>query len=230
MAPQPSSAAFTMHRPNGYAGNPEARNNKPPPEDLDDDLIKQCREFLAIQIPVSNVVFVDQFAKYMPLFNKNLYEQADTESITELYKEYYGRFSMQHPIQILSRERDDNGVMHPEIRERFRLERTIPATFRRVSSLNDLGEKVPALINAFFNATTQPSGPFDKRKEDYAHAIAQAIDMADAKAGGRKEQEARFAREADNLIHDAQKDANKKATPEQPAETPSALSGLSLWG
>ena len=38
MAPQPSSAAFTMHRPNGYAGNPEARNNKPPPEDLDDDL------------------------------------------------------------------------------------------------------------------------------------------------------------------------------------------------
>lgn len=224
-----TSTPFAMNKQTGYASNPEARNNRPPPSDLDDDLIKQCREFLAIQVPVSNIVFVDQFAKYMPLFNKNLHDQADTEEITELYKEYYGRFSMQHPIQILSRERDDHGVMHPEIRERFRLERTIPATFRRVSSLNDLGEKVPALVNAFFNATTQPSGPFDKRKEDYAHAIAQAIGMADAKAGGRAEQEARFAQEADALIHDAQgrKDA-PTAAPKQ--EEQSSMSGLSLWG
>ena len=224
-----TSTPFVMNKQTGYASNPEARNNRPPPSDLDDDLIKQCREFLAIQVPVSNIVFVDQFAKYMPLFNKNLHDQADTEEITELYKEYYGRFSMQHPIQILSRERDDHGVMHPEIRERFRLERTIPATFRRVSSLNDLGETVPALVNAFFNATTQPSGPFDKRKEDYAHAIAQAIGMADAKAGGRAEQEARFAQEADALIHDAQgkKDAPSHASKQ---EEQSSMSGLSLWG
>ena len=82
-APRTNHPAFaTLQRRTGYAGNPEARNNRPPPEDLDDDLIKQCRAFLAAKIPISNVVFADEFSKYMPLFNKDA--NADQSHADEL--------------------------------------------------------------------------------------------------------------------------------------------------
>ena len=229
-APRANHPAFaTLQRRTGYAGNPEARNNRPPPEDLDDDLIKQCRAFLAAKIPISNVVFADEFSKYMPLFNKDANaDQSHADELKELNKEYFGRFSPQHPIQILSREHDPQGVMHPTVHEKFKLLKTIPPVFRTVSSLNSLGEKIPTLINALFNATTHPSGPFDKRKEQYIHAIAQAVNMADAKAGGRKQQEAEFAEMADKLVHDKPAAGSAPAKPAQ--EEQSSLSGLSLWG
>lgn len=180
---------------------PQAAVPKGRPEELDGELIAQCRAFLAVQVPESNILFVDEFNKYMPLFNKALRERMDETALKNLSDEYFGRFSTQHPIQILSREQDDHGVFYRKHRARFKLERTVPALFRRAGALNELGQKVPSLINAFFNATINPASPYDKRNAEYAHSIAQAMIMTDQKNGGRAEDIAKFNKMSSALVN-----------------------------
>jgi len=214
MPPQPNSP-FNM-RPTGMP--PGARSRRPPrPKECDDDLIRQCREILAAKIPESNVVFVDEFERYMPLFNQELRGEMEENAARALCREFHGRFSLQHPIKILAREYDPNGFMHPTYKKRFKLEKEIPAQFRQVSTLNDVGMKVPALINAFFNATAQPSGPFDERKAKYAKAIADAIGLADSKkAVSIQQQRQEYARAATKLVR---KDSGAEAQTPTEQET-----------
>ena len=204
---------------------PHQRPKKEKPEGLGDDLIRQCRDFLSIEVPSSNIVFVDEFSKYIPLFNKEAYERTDPNDIDHLAREYNSRFSMQHPIQILRREIDPNGIYHQGTRKKHKLDHTIPPMFRRVSTLNNLGKKIPALINAFMNASSKDTGPGDPRKQQYAHAIAQAISMADKKEGKIDKQRADFRRSADALIHDRDVSTSpKQDTPSEDSET-----GLIEW-
>ena len=163
----------------------------------------------------------------MPLFNKSLYESTDASEVDALAREYNSRFSMQHPIQVLTRTPDPQGVLHPGSRKRYRIDRVIPAMFRRVSTLNDLGQKVPSLINAFFNATSTATGPFDKRNVTYAQAIAKAIRMADQKEGKIDKQRSNFRQAAMDLVVKGRpgvKKVQKKAEPEE-----DSMTGLIDW-
>ena len=197
------------------------------PRDIDDDLIKQCREFLAVEVPSSNIVFADEFNRFMPLFNKSLYESTDADEVDKLAREYNSIFSMQHPIQVLSRTPDPQGVLHPGTRKRYRIDRVIPAMFRRVSTLNDLGKKVPTLINAFFNATSTAVGPFDKRNVQYAHAIAEAIRTADKKEGKIDKQRSNFRKSAMDLVMRGRPGAKPAEKKEEPEED--SMTGLIDW-
>lgn len=176
--------------------------SKQKPSEIDDGLIRQCKEFLAIKVPASNIVFVEEFAPYMPLFNKALSEQTDPVVMDKIAKDYNSRFSLQHPIQILSQEIDPKGVYHPGTRKYHKLNRTIPAMFRRVSTLNDLGKKVPTLINALWNATNHSSGPADTRKAQYSQQIAKAIVMADNRDGKVQQERDAFKQGASQLVSD----------------------------
>lgn len=198
--------------------------SKEKPAELDDDLLRQCKEFLAIKVPSTNIVFVEEFARYMPLFNKALKEQMDPNEVDNLAREYNSRFSLQHPIQILTQELDEHGVVHPGTRRRHKLDRTIPPMFRRVSTLNDLGKKVPALMNAFWNATNHSSGPGDPRKQQYAQQIAKAIVMADRRGGHIQQEREAFKRGAADLM------AGKTGAQPQ-AEKPSedSMTGMFEW-
>lgn len=178
----------------------EHKKKKNKPEGFDSDLDRQCREFLARTIPVTNIVFVEEFNKYLALFNKELNERMDKDQLTKLSEEYYGRFSPQHPIYILTREPDPNGCAHPSDNAKYKVDKIIPPTFRRVCSLNDVGAQVPALIDALFNATIKTSGPFDRRKELYTSQIAKAIDMGEKKAGTADKQRQEFARMEAELL------------------------------
>ena len=197
------------------------------PRDIDDDLIKQCREFLAVEVPSSNVVFADEFNQCMPLFNKSLYESTDQTEIDRLAREYNSTFSMQHPIQVLTRTPDPNGVTHPGTRKKYRIDRVIPAMFRRVSTLNDLGKKVPSLINAFLNSTSTSTGPFDKRNATYADAIAKAIRMADQKEGKIDKQRSQFREKAMELVTRGRPGMKKVQPKEEPEED--SMTGIIDW-
>ncbi len=208
------------------------RNKKKAPRGLDEDLTRQCREFMSVAVPESNIVFVDEFDKYMPLFNKERNKEAGEAETSRLYLEYSGRFSPQHPILILERIQDDNGVLYPSLMTRYKLVRKVPPRFRRVSTLNELGEKVPALINAFFNATAHPGGPGDHRKEQYARAIASALVDADKKTGGDiRAQRAEFNREARALVKNGVHQTQTKTQPEssEPSGPSTVSEGLISW-
>lgn len=204
-------------------GNPQ-QERAPRPKELDTDLINQCRAFLAIEVPNSNILFVEDFDKYMVLFNKERFNDATPEERDIIGREYHSVFSMQHPIKLLSHEHDPNGVMHPIAREKFKVVSTIPATFRRVSTLNDLGEKVPTLMNAFMNANSSSAGPFDPRKGQYAKAIAEAINTADKKEGLIEKQRSKFQHDAEALTH------HDKPTEEQSEEKDEdSVEGMFDW-
>ena len=209
------------------------RKKKQPPKRLDDDLMAKCKAFMSVAVPESNVIFVDEFDKFMPLFNKERHDEAGEAKTSELFIEYNGRFSPQHPIYILERTPDPNGVMYPSLRTRYKLARKIPPRFRRLSTLNELGEKVPTLINAFFNATTNPSGPGDHRKEQYAKAIASALVKADTKTGGDiKKQRAEYAKEAAALVRSGRvpdQPSAKSPEDEQPSGPSTVSEGLISW-
>lgn len=211
-----------------FPQSPHQKQKKERPGELGDDLIRQCKEFMKVAVPASNIVFADEFGKYMPLFNKEMHDRAEPKEVDDLGREYASRFSMQHPIQILTRMVDPNGVFHPGDRKKYKLDRTVPAMFRRVSTLNDLGKKVPALMNAFFNATTSNANPFDQRKANYAKAIAEAVGAADKKEGKIEQQRAEFARASQALIKPQPKQAEKKKEEAQ-KESDESISGLIEW-
>lgn len=198
------------------------------PDELDGELIAQCKEFLAVQVPECNILFVDEFNKYMPLFNKVMQSRMNESELKTLSDEYFGRFSTQHPIQILSREPDSHGIFYRKYKGRFKLEKTVPALFRRAGALNELGIKVPALINAFFNATINPASPYDNRKAEYARSIAQAMIMTDQKNGGRAADEQKFRQMSEALVHgddpSSQTQQDKQADGDD-----SPLSGVLSW-
>lgn len=200
--------------------------SKEPPRELDDDLFRQCREFLAIETPETNIVFVEEFMRFMPLFNKELFDKMEPKDVEMLGREYNSRFSMQHPIKIITREEDPNGIYHPATRKRYKLNQTIPAMFRRVSTLNNLGKKIPTLMNAFMNASTTSSGPFDHRKEQYAHAIADAVSIADKREGKIAEQRAQFQRDSQSLM----KGKPAPSPAQAPAQSQAAETGIIDWG
>ena len=74
----------------------QAPKKQEKPEGFDEDLDRACKEFLKNNIPVSNIVFVEEFAKYLPLFNKEMHKTLDPKAKTQLTQEYFGRFSPQH--------------------------------------------------------------------------------------------------------------------------------------
>lgn len=206
-----------------YRRNP----TKERPSELDDDLIQKCKAFLAVEVPNSNIIFADEFNRFMPLFNKSLYESTDAAEVDALAREYNSRFSMQHPIQVLTRTPDPNGVTYPGSRKKYRIDRVIPAMFRKVSTLNDLGKKVPALMNAFLNSTSTSTGPFDKRKATYADAIAKAIRMADQKEGKIDKQRSAFRHAAMDLVTKG-RPGMKQVAQEKAAEEES-MTGIIDW-
>lgn len=197
------------------------------PEGFDEDLDRACKEFLKNNIPVSNIVFVEEFAKYLPLFNKEMHKTLDPKAKTQLTQEYFGRFSPQHNIYILTHELDASGVKHPTDGKKYKIECTLPPTFRRVVSLNDVGKKVPSLITAFFNATTNSSGPFDQRKKLYAQQIAEAIGLGDKKLGHSAADHAAFAKMEADLLGGKKPSAPAEETQRTAPDKPSA-GGLSI--
>ncbi len=181
------------------------------PAAYDNDLIKQCKDFLSVEIPASNILFVDEFSKFMPLFNKELFEETPAEVREQLVNEYNSRFSMRHPIKILTRVQDENGVFYPDHHAKFKVDQTIPPTFRNVATLNDLGKKVPALINALYNATVHSSGPYDTRKQQYTRAIAEAIVVANDKVGHADKDRKDFNAAASKLVSKQKTQETQKA-------------------
>jgi hypothetical protein len=202
-------------------GNNMPKRKRPDSMLTDEDLDNACREFLKNKVPVSNIVFTDEFSKYLPLFNKQMNESMDKDELTLLGKDYFGRFSPQHNIYVLTHEPDENGMKHPSGPGLYKIDKVIPPTFRRVSSLNDVGKKVPVLITAFFNATTNPSGPFDNRKAMYAKQIADAIGLGDQKLGDINKDRSEFQRMEETLVGGKTPESSKQSEESKSAIQPS---------
>ena len=141
-------------------------------------IVQMGKGFLESAVPSSNVVLDGDFAKYIPLFNAEAIKKMGEEKIAELYREYRGRFSLQHPIKIVIRQEagpTDIGAYYPPDDANYKVVKVLPPMYHRVKTLNDLGPRVCALMDAFFNTSTTNDVQMKAKNTMYAKAIAEAI-------------------------------------------------------
>ena len=157
-------------------------------------LAEDCKAFLRVQIPSSNIVSQNQFSKFLPLFNKDAVEKMSEMDQKRLFGMYNSTFSLQHPIKIyggiVSEPEDHQGeVVYVQTdRAYHEVLYTIPAMFRQLRTLNELGSNVAAsLINSFLNtaAKSQDNPMAQVEFEKYGYVIGhliKAMNPPDAKA------------------------------------------------
>ena len=157
-----------------------AQNKVRHPEQFS-NLMNMCSEFLKAKIPPSNIVPESEFAEFIPLFNEESIKELGKDGIDKLAKKYRGRFSLQHPIHIISAEQADDTegdvIKSPHDNKFHRIVITLPPMFRSLRTLNDLGERVPSLIDALMN-TVARKDTYMNSTNDYYRGIAEAMSMA----------------------------------------------------
>lgn len=148
-----------------------------------------CTGFLAAQIPESNIVPEAEFSKYIPLFNRDKSNELGEEAITDLTVEYRGRFSLQHPIKIISAEivdkSDKDAVYYAADKKYHKVVLELPPVFRPLKTLNDLGGRVPSLIDALMT-TSARKDKLNLGGIDYCKEVEQAMRLANPESDKAK--------------------------------------------
>jgi hypothetical protein len=178
-------------------------------------LAGDCKAFLKVQIPESNIVSVNAFAKFQPLFNKKAMERMSDREQKKLYTAYQSTFSLQHPIKIyggyVSDPEDFSGevIYVPGTRQYHEVVHTIPAMFRQLKTLNELGSNVAAgLINSFLNTAKAQDNPIAQAEfEKYGYVIGQLITAINPPDKGSEEE---FAR-AEKVLVDGGEEGTKNS-------------------
>lgn len=143
------------------------------------DLNELCKSFMASDAPDQNIILESEFNKYMPLFNKEQMEKMSQDQRIALNKEYSSRFSLRHPIYVLSMEIDqEQGKYCPSDQQKHKVAAVLPPVFRQLNTLNVLGPDAVDLVTAFFNSSKDENNPVDNRADKYAFLLAYAMALA----------------------------------------------------
>lgn len=193
-------------------------------------LTEDCKAFLRVQIPESNIVSYNKFHKYFALFNKEAIAKLSESEQKRLYEQYCRTFSLQHPIKIYGRSVEDpeeykgDVVYVAEDRSYHEVMHTIPPMFRQLRTLNELGSGVAAgLINSFLNNAIKSDNPSAQVEyEKYGYVIGrliEAINPPDNKA------EAEYA-DAEKALVSGESGSE---APKKSQSNPDAMTDLFDW-
>jgi hypothetical protein len=136
-----------------------------------------------------NVVLESEFEKYLPLFKKSLLDEMTPEAKTRLSAEYNIKFSPYEPITVISQELDPNGVLfkgfhysEDDVRvgdgKHHKVVAVYPARFRKLQSINAIGEEAEEIIGLMGAAAISPSGGLDPRTSEAFKRVNAAIHKA----------------------------------------------------
>lgn len=163
-------------------------------------ITKYGKMFLEQYIPQKNTVSVEDFQKYMPLFNKALFKSLDEDAARKLSYEYAQRFSLQHPIHIVdSKELDPDGVIYPPDGRHHKVLLTLPPKIRSMEAVNKLGGDIVKVAAECLANTRSTGNPFDNRGDYYADQLARIVGLANKERRGQ--QDASFKKYADAILH-----------------------------
>lgn len=149
-----------------------------------DTLQDACAQFLNTILPGKNVINEVTAKKFLPLFNREMFSKLSKDEATALAEEYQYRFSMYHPIKIISSGEYDNspaGVFYPVDEKHHKLIAELPPVFRSVTEVGQLGGNASDLMVMFMN-TTRNATPVNDRTNIVKDAIIEAIRRVNAPA------------------------------------------------
>ena len=143
-----------------------------------------------------NVISIEEFQRYIPLFQYSGKDQMTEDEYTDLSLEYANRICRFDPVYIVG---DDNEVLF-----------TLPPVFNRTNPINSAGVTGTQYAQAFVNACMLPDEVSGEKRAKYAEFYKQLYDIAQ----NNKEHEHHIkvaAEMADNTLTMLRKQAEKNA-------------------
>lgn len=169
-------------------------------------LVDMCKRFMQVSIPESNVVPVDEFAKFIPLYKSGEMERIGPDRAREIAQQFQQTFSIRHAIKVYSPELTDaddkNGVYVKRDGQYHKVLYRLLPLVRSINTMNEIGvqmaKKADALPNEKFDEkvkirraksdydnlttslmnTASPENPLDHRAADYTAEISKWLKLA----------------------------------------------------
>lgn len=138
-----------------------------------------------------NTITQEEFAKYMPLFNRGMLAKLSEEQRANLGYEYSLRINQMEPVYVIdSKELDPiHGAFWLTDRQRHKVIFKLPAARPRLATVNELGPQASQYAAELMANTAKTAGPFDKRSKQYSEALAELIDKANEKGVAEQQKE-----------------------------------------
>lgn len=157
-----------------------------------------ARQFLEDNEVLRNTVTQEEFSRFMPLFNKSLFDSLDAEAKSNLAYDFNQRFNPMEPISIIDPNKlDPNGAIWSVDKEKHLVIFKLPASRPKLKTVNDLGEQAVQVASEMMAAAAKSAGPFDDRAKKYSKALADLIDKANEDS--LKEQDKEFKETVEEL-------------------------------
>ena len=155
-----------------------------------DEINQYAPAFFDADANIRNVVTVNEFSKYIPLFDKEKMSKMSPEDISALSHDYNQRFSIYYPIRVIDPNVIDNdkgfvwaagdGLKHKVVH-------FIRARLRKLNTVDVLGSDAGDIASScMFNARNS-NNPFDTRLSDYSDAIGKMVVMANKDVAAKQD-------------------------------------------
>ena len=139
--------------------------------------LAQASKTLYAALLAKNRVSVGEFAEYEPLFGNPKESHLSVKQLVLLAEQYAARFDQFNPIYVLS---------GPDGDPKTKIIRVIPARFKRIGVINDLGEVAETQASVFNNVMRRPVTPLSLEhavaKSRMSAVIAQLLDETTPKS------------------------------------------------
>ena len=138
-----------------------------------------------------NTITQEEFAKYMPLFNRGMLSKLSEEQRANLGYEYSMRINQMEPVYVIDSKQLDpiHGAFWLADRQRHKVIFKLPAARPRLATVNDLGPQASQYAAELMANTAKTAGPFDQRSRQYSEALAELLDKANARGVAEQQKE-----------------------------------------
>lgn len=173
-APQPSS-------PYKFKPGPAVPKQRAPGQSYIEEINKYAPAFFEADENVRNVITVNEFNRYLPLFDREKMSKLPKEQVAELSYEYTQRFSAYYPIRVIDPDVIDEArgfVWKEGDGRKHKVVHLIRARLHRLNTVDVLGGEAGDIASSYMFNARQSNNPFDTRLSEYSDAIGKMVTMA----------------------------------------------------
>jgi len=192
----------------GRNGMPPKKHTKSRGGRKDLQIAKYAKIYEEEYILYRNVVTNSEFAKFMPLFNKEAISRLSDSEKTDLAYEYNQRFNPMEPVRVIDPTKmDPNGAFWLQDRQRHLVVFTLPPSRPKLLTVNELGPEAAQYAAEMMASASKTAGPFDDRSKEYSKALAGLIDRANKESIAKQQVEFdRITGELREVVNNSQGD------------------------
>lgn len=157
-----------------------------------DEINKFAPGFFEADANVRNVITVNEFNRYLPLFDREKMSKMSPDDVAALSYDYNQRFSAYYPIRVIDPNviDEEKGFVWKEGDGRkHKVVHLIRARLRRLNTVDVLGGEAGDIASSYMFNARQTNNPFDNRLGEYSAAIGKMVGLANKDTGAKQDAE-----------------------------------------